>query len=52
MKITLKMLFESQRPLGRSSRKSADKLKMNLEKAGCEFVLWIDLAPSGPAARA
>jgi hypothetical protein len=52
VKIAFKLLFESQRPLGISSRKSADKLKMNLEKTGCEVVYWIDLAPSGPAARA
>ena len=35
---------EEKRPLGRSSRRREDNIKIDLQKVGCGVVDWIELA--------
>jgi len=35
---------EGKRPMGRTRRRWVDKIRMDLEKVGCEYVDWIGLA--------
>jgi hypothetical protein len=43
---------EGKRPLGRSSCRWGDNIKIDLRKIGCDGVDWIDMAQDGEQWRA